>query len=86
MLGGLMPDMVGAGENGGRAARDRAQVQSPVAVRPHASAMLLHWSTLEPAGPSNLAALRFSSPVRVRSLRIFPKNALPFAEQPEIVS
>ncbi|KAH9955114.1 hypothetical protein BGW80DRAFT_1476506 [Lactifluus volemus] len=48
--------------------------------------MLLHWSTLEPAGPSNLAALRFSSPVRVRSLRIFPKDAIPFAEQPEIVS
>ncbi|KAF8461826.1 hypothetical protein DFH94DRAFT_788963 [Russula ochroleuca] len=48
--------------------------------------MLLHWCTLHPAGPSNLAALRFSSPVRVRSLRIFPKDALPFAEQPEIVS
>ncbi|KAI9432473.1 hypothetical protein H4582DRAFT_1883882 [Lactarius indigo] len=48
--------------------------------------MLLHWSTLEPAGPSNLAALRFSSLVRVRSLRIFPKDAVPFAEQPEIVS
>ncbi|KAF8267433.1 hypothetical protein EI94DRAFT_1801673 [Lactarius quietus] len=48
--------------------------------------MLLHWSTLEPTGPSNLAALRFSSLVRVRSLRIFPKDALPFAEQPEIVS
>ncbi|KAH9023082.1 hypothetical protein EDB85DRAFT_2184855, partial [Lactarius pseudohatsudake] len=47
---------------------------------------LLHWSTLEPAGPSNLAALRFSSLVRVRSLRIFPKDAVPFAEQPEIVS
>ncbi|KAI9464297.1 hypothetical protein F5148DRAFT_1210170 [Russula earlei] len=48
--------------------------------------ILLHWSTLQPAGPSNLAALRFSSPVRVRSLRIFPKNAIPFADQLDIVS
>jgi len=48
--------------------------------------MLLHWSTLNPAGPSNIAALRFSSPVRVRSLSIFPKGARPFAQQPVIVS
>ncbi|KAH9983532.1 hypothetical protein BJV74DRAFT_614460 [Russula compacta] len=48
--------------------------------------MLLHWSTLEPALPSDLAALRFSSPVRVCSLRIFPKDAHPFAQQPNIVS
>jgi hypothetical protein len=48
--------------------------------------MLLHWSTLEPAAPSNIAALRFSAPVRVRSLCIFPKGAAPFAQQPEILS
>ncbi|THH12845.1 hypothetical protein EW146_g7312, partial [Bondarzewia mesenterica] len=48
--------------------------------------MLLQWCTLEPTGPSQLAALRFSSPVRVRSVRVFPKHAQPFAEQLDIVS
>ncbi|KAI0265956.1 hypothetical protein BC834DRAFT_987423 [Gloeopeniophorella convolvens] len=48
--------------------------------------LLLHWCTLEPAGPSRLAALRFSSPVRVRSLRVFPAGAQPFAHAPALVS
>ncbi|KAH9833677.1 uncharacterized protein C8Q71DRAFT_712127 [Rhodofomes roseus] len=48
--------------------------------------MLLHWCTLEPSGDGNLAAIRFSSPVRVQSIRIFPKDARPFAQHHEIVS
>ncbi|OBZ70476.1 hypothetical protein A0H81_09740 [Grifola frondosa] len=48
--------------------------------------MLLQWCMLEPSGPGNLAAIRFSSPVRVQSIRIFPTNAQPFAQQPGIVA
>ncbi|KAA1473391.1 hypothetical protein DENSPDRAFT_902536 [Dentipellis sp. KUC8613] len=48
--------------------------------------MLLQWCTLEPTGPSSLAAIRFSSPVRVRSIRLFPKHAQPFAQHPDITS
>ncbi|CCM00431.1 uncharacterized protein FIBRA_02463 [Fibroporia radiculosa] len=48
--------------------------------------MLLHWCTLEPSGVGNLAAIRFSSPVRVQSIRIFPTGAQPFAQHPEIIS
>lgn len=41
--------------------------------------MLLQWMILEPSGPSkNLAAVRFSVPVQIRSLRIFPTGARPF--------
>ncbi|EGO02113.1 hypothetical protein SERLA73DRAFT_48373 [Serpula lacrymans var. lacrymans S7.3] len=47
---------------------------------------LLHWCTLEPAGPSNLAAIRFSSPSRVQSIRIFPTNAIPFSQCPEVIA
>jgi hypothetical protein len=78
MLGGLGPVMVGLTEGTERKLACVWQWRW--------RGMLLHWSTLHPAGPSNLAALRFSSPVRVRSLRIFPKDAHPFVEQPEIVS
>jgi hypothetical protein len=48
--------------------------------------MLLLWCTLQPAGPSNIAAVRFNSPVRLRSLRIFPTDAPPFAQCPEILA
>ncbi|PCH40888.1 hypothetical protein WOLCODRAFT_131584 [Wolfiporia cocos MD-104 SS10] len=48
--------------------------------------MLLKWCTLEPTGSANLAAIRFSSPVRVQSIRIFPTDAQPFSQHPEIVS
>ena len=80
MLGGLRPAMMLCCVVTNRAS-DPLTPPSHVTGR-----MLLHWSTLEPTGPSNLAALRFSSLVRVRSLRIFPKDAVPFSEQPEIVS
>ncbi|KAI0701183.1 hypothetical protein BC835DRAFT_1265236 [Cytidiella melzeri] len=48
--------------------------------------MLLQWCTLEPSGPSQLAALRFTSPVRIQSISIFPTDYQPFAKSPEIVS
>ncbi|KAI0340752.1 hypothetical protein BDW22DRAFT_1359560 [Trametopsis cervina] len=48
--------------------------------------MLLQWCTLEPSGPSQLAALRFSSPVRIQSISIFPTNYQPFALNPDVVS
>ena len=47
--------------------------------------MLLQWCTLEPSGDGNLAAIRFSSPVRLRSIRIFPKDARPFAQREDVV-
>jgi hypothetical protein len=49
-------------------------------------AMLLHWSTLVPEGPDGLAAIRFTGPVRIRSLSIFPTGARPFANSPDIVA
>ncbi|KAI0089194.1 hypothetical protein BDY19DRAFT_889730 [Irpex rosettiformis] len=48
--------------------------------------MLLQWCTLEPSGPSQLAALRFSSPVRIKSISIFPMDYQPFEKCPDIVS
>ncbi|KAI0310419.1 hypothetical protein OF83DRAFT_1155188, partial [Amylostereum chailletii] len=48
--------------------------------------MLLHWGTLEPAGPSLLASLRFSSAVRVSAIRVFPKGAQPFAQEPHVLA
>ncbi|KAI0065773.1 hypothetical protein BV25DRAFT_1798238 [Artomyces pyxidatus] len=48
--------------------------------------MLLQWCTVKPSGPSKLAAMRFSAPVRVRSVRVFPKDARPFSEDTTIVS
>ena len=46
--------------------------------------MLLHWATLQPQGPSNLAAIRFSSPVIVHKLRIFPFGERLFENEPSI--
>ncbi|PSR93814.1 hypothetical protein PHLCEN_2v4709 [Hermanssonia centrifuga] len=48
--------------------------------------MLLQWCTLEPAGPSNLAAVRFNSAVRVQKITIFPTDDQPFSHSPETVS
>ena len=47
---------------------------------------LLHWSTLEPHPPANLAAVRFAAPVRVSNLRIFPSGARLFEQVPDIVA
>ncbi|KZT05628.1 uncharacterized protein LAESUDRAFT_655713 [Laetiporus sulphureus 93-53] len=48
--------------------------------------MLLQWCTVEPTGAGNLAAIRFSSPVRVQSIKIFPTGMQPFAQHPDIIS
>uniref|UniRef100_D8PQY6 Virilizer N-terminal domain-containing protein n=1 Tax=Schizophyllum commune (strain H4-8 / FGSC 9210) TaxID=578458 RepID=D8PQY6_SCHCM len=47
---------------------------------------LLCWCTLYPQGPSNLAAIRFSAPVRVASIHVFPKGARPFADYEDFTS
>ncbi|KAG1893464.1 uncharacterized protein F5891DRAFT_1282093 [Suillus fuscotomentosus] len=39
--------------------------------------MLLQWYMLSPAGPSKLSAIRFSSPSRVHSIKIFPTDVQP---------
>ena len=48
--------------------------------------MLLHWCTLEPAGPSHIAAIRFSAPIRVKCIRIFPTGARPFSQSAETIA
>ncbi|KAL7282662.1 hypothetical protein ACG7TL_004135 [Trametes sanguinea] len=48
--------------------------------------VLLHWCILEPSEKGGLAAIRFSSPVRVRSIRIFPSDTKPFSQCPELTS
>ncbi|TFK66555.1 hypothetical protein BDN72DRAFT_799775 [Pluteus cervinus] len=47
---------------------------------------LLHWCTLSPQGPSNLAAVRFNSSIRVSSLRVFPTGSRPFKSCPDVVA
>ncbi|KAF8076742.1 hypothetical protein FPV67DRAFT_1472518 [Lyophyllum atratum] len=47
---------------------------------------LLHWCTVKPEGHSSLAAVRFTAPVRISSIRIFPAGAQPFANAPEVVA
>ncbi|KAI0677202.1 hypothetical protein C8Q78DRAFT_74512 [Trametes maxima] len=47
---------------------------------------LLQWCTLEPSEKGALAAIRFSSPVRVTSIRIFPAGAKPFVQCSDTVS
>ncbi|PVF96470.1 hypothetical protein CPB86DRAFT_708968 [Serendipita vermifera] len=47
---------------------------------------LLHWTTLEPGGPSNLAAVRFSSPVNVQLLKIFGPHERIFENDTSIIS
>ncbi|KAI6127400.1 hypothetical protein EDD16DRAFT_1552754 [Pisolithus croceorrhizus] len=48
--------------------------------------MLLQWCNLTPYGTSKLTAIRFGSPCRVRSVRIFPTGARPFAAAPDIIA
>ncbi|KAF9236224.1 hypothetical protein BU15DRAFT_89269 [Melanogaster broomeanus] len=48
--------------------------------------MLLQWCNLQPLGPSNLAAIRFASPCKVQSVKIFPTGAKPFANCPDIIA
>lgn len=50
------------------------------------TSMLLQWCNLKPLGPSNLAAIRFSSPCRVQAVKIFPTGAKPFANCPDIIA
>ncbi|KAF5388182.1 hypothetical protein D9615_000697 [Tricholomella constricta] len=47
---------------------------------------LLHWCTVSPEGQSSLAAIRFTAPVRISSICIFPSGAQPFANAPEVVA
>ncbi|KAJ7872073.1 hypothetical protein B0H13DRAFT_2059824 [Mycena leptocephala] len=49
--------------------------------------VLLHWCTLVPEGESSLAAIRFTAPIRVSFIRVFPTGARPFAfHSPELVA
>lgn len=48
--------------------------------------MLLHWCNLVPEGSSSLSAIRFTEPVRVRCIRIFPSEAVPFSQIPEAIA
>ncbi|KAL4076344.1 hypothetical protein J3A83DRAFT_4411043 [Scleroderma citrinum] len=48
--------------------------------------MLLQWCNLTPYGSSKLAAIRFASPCRVQSVRIFPTGAIPFAAAPDVIA
>ncbi|KAG1806341.1 uncharacterized protein HD556DRAFT_1436315 [Suillus plorans] len=48
--------------------------------------MLLEWCTLSPAGPSMLSAIRFSSPSRVHSIKIFPTDVQPFGQCPDTIA
>ena len=48
--------------------------------------MLLEWCTLVPSGSSRLAALRFNTPARVKTIKIFPTGTQPFAQCPDIVA
>ncbi|KAJ7368801.1 hypothetical protein DFH08DRAFT_947693 [Mycena albidolilacea] len=49
--------------------------------------VLLHWCTLIPEGESSLAAIRFTAPIRVSFIRVFPTGARPFAQHsPELVA
>ncbi|KAK7054072.1 hypothetical protein R3P38DRAFT_2854473 [Favolaschia claudopus] len=48
--------------------------------------VLLHWCTLVPEGESRLAAIRFTAPIRVSFIRVFPTGSRPFAHSPEVVA
>ncbi|TFK25945.1 hypothetical protein FA15DRAFT_319512 [Coprinopsis marcescibilis] len=47
---------------------------------------LLHCASLSPQGPSNLAAIRFSAPIRISFLRVYPKGSTPFQQAPDVVA
>lgn len=46
---------------------------------------LLHWTTLEPQGPSTLAAIRFTVPVVIQRLRVFGPGERVFENEPSII-
>ncbi|KAI0355348.1 hypothetical protein OH77DRAFT_1504193 [Trametes cingulata] len=48
--------------------------------------VLLQWCTLEPSEKGGLAAIRFSCPVRVHSIRIFPSDVRPFSQCQDVIS
>ncbi|KAJ7437107.1 hypothetical protein B0H11DRAFT_2108517 [Mycena galericulata] len=48
--------------------------------------VLLHWCTLVPGGESSLAAVRFTAPIRVSFIRVFPTGTRPFEHSPELVA
>ncbi|KAJ7129251.1 hypothetical protein C8R44DRAFT_776275 [Mycena epipterygia] len=49
--------------------------------------VLLHWCTLVPDGESGIAAIRFTAPIRVAFIRVFPTGTRPFPEHtPELVA
>ncbi|KAK7062154.1 hypothetical protein R3P38DRAFT_2833730 [Favolaschia claudopus] len=48
--------------------------------------VLLHWCTLVPEGESRLAAIRFTAPIRISFIRVFPTGSRPFAHSPEVVA
>ena len=63
-----------------------AAVASKTCVIGSKMPQLVWWGTLSPQGESNLAALRIEKPMRISSIRIFPKDAQPFKEAPDVVS
>ncbi|KAJ7771143.1 hypothetical protein DFH07DRAFT_1001581 [Mycena maculata] len=49
--------------------------------------VLLHWCTLVPDGESGIAALRFTAPIRISFIRVFPTGTRPFEQHaPELVA
>ncbi|KAJ6458661.1 hypothetical protein C8R47DRAFT_1162997 [Mycena vitilis] len=48
--------------------------------------VLLHWCTLVPDGESSLAAIRFTAPIRVSFIRVFPTGTRPFSHSPDLVA
>lgn len=50
------------------------------------STSLLAWDTLQRPAKGDVSAIRFTEPVRVLSIRVFPTGATPFASSPEIVA
>ncbi len=47
---------------------------------------LLYWGTVRPEAASDIAALRFTTPLHITLIRVFASEAQPFANCPEIVA
>ncbi|KAF9037810.1 hypothetical protein BDZ89DRAFT_1061396 [Hymenopellis radicata] len=47
---------------------------------------LLYWGTVRPEAASDIAALRFTTPLHITLIRVFSSEAQPFANCPEIVA
>lgn len=47
--------------------------------------MLLSWGTLQPHGNSKLASIRFASPVKIKSLRLYPNGHALFSSNPDAI-